>query len=129
MPVVKATTPKEEPTSTAKGFNFTVAELLAGMVLVSIVAGGTIAMVQKSMEPSRVRGIIEAKVLTRSDLKPCTAVINTERLEGVCGEFGKYTVLSGGTSISVFTGTGDQLKLHGQDYWFSEELTAYALGL
>jgi hypothetical protein len=80
----------------------------------------------------KTENVIREKVLS-GNLESCSAIIGTERHEGKCGSFGKYTVLAGGSDLYVLEGKPlDNPTVVGAMGWLgfraTEELQKFALG-
>jgi hypothetical protein len=126
-----AETESPSPSSERSG-SLTVGELAMAMACAGLLAGWTISTYLRLSAHEQVKHVIEEKVLS-GKLEPCSALIGTQRHEGKCGSFGKYTVLSGGNDLFVLEGQSlDNPPVAGAVGWFgfraSEELQNFALG-
>jgi hypothetical protein len=126
-----AETESSSPSSERSG-SFTLGELAMAMACVGLMAGSTIATYLQLSAHQKVQHVIEEKVLS-GKLEPCSALIGTQRHEGKCGSFGKYTVLFGGSDLFVLEGQSlDNPPVAGSVGWFgfraNEELQKFALG-
>lgn len=127
MPIADTNTPSRRP-----GPSILVQIAMAGACIGLLVASVMKFREQESAH-DKVRAVIEEKVLARGGLEACSVLFGTQRHEGKCGAFGKYTVLSGGSDLYVFEGpTHDNPRMvAGQTVWgfrATEELQEYALG-
>ena len=128
MSAIENATPKHP--SRSGGHNVKDLMLAAGVVF-CVVASGASFYGQASSH-DKVRAVIEQKVLAAGGLESCSVLIGTQRHEGQCGAFSKYTVLSGGSELYVFEGPSHENPriLAGQTFWgfrVTEELRKFAL--
>lgn len=107
-------------------------QLAMAATCVGLLIASTAMYYNQLSSHEKVRAAIEEKVLAPGGLEPCSILIGTQRHEGQCGAFGKYTVLSGGSELYVFEGPSHENPriVAGQTLWgfrVTEELRKFAL--
>lgn len=109
-----STDANEVPSAKPKNGSFTILELFMAMMVVALFFGFFISNIMATEKMEDIERIVRAEAFgTGKSVESCSILIDTQRREGKCGTFGKYTVLKGGRQLYVYDGPADEPHIVG----------------